>query len=225
MEQRTTTPGLTMATVVLALGGPPLLALIARPLPGDSATVAHALPFDLILWGMLALVLLVVIRVEQLPLSSIGLKSPGWPTLLWSLALVFVITFVLSPAITQWLDRIGLAGYERGLVQLFRYPASYRVFLAITAGVVEEALYRGYAVDRLSRLTGSSWMGGSIALFAFSLAHLPFWGIGPAVVSLAGGGIMTLFFVWKRDLAANMIAHAIGDIVGLLFVFPSTIRP
>jgi hypothetical protein len=131
----------------------------------------------------MAIILIVVIRIERQPLASIGLRRPSWTTLLWGLALTVAITFVLAPVITQLVDRADLPGYESGLQQLLGIPARYRIFLAVTAGVVEEALYRGYAVERLTSLTGSYWIGGSIPVIAFGLAHIPGWGLGPALVA------------------------------------------
>jgi membrane protease YdiL (CAAX protease family) len=191
---------------------------------GDSPSVAMALPFDLILWGLLAIIFVVVVRVERQPLASIGLKPLGWPTIMWSLGLVFTITFVLAPAMTRFVERSGLPGYEHGLQRLLELPAWYRVFLAFTAGVVEESLYRGYAVERLASLTGSYWFGGLIAVLAFGLAHIPGWGIGPALVAFGTGAVTTLFYVWKRDLLAIIIAHVIGDIVGLVLLPPVSPR-
>lgn len=209
-----------ITAILLALGGPPLLTIVAKSILGDSPSMVMTLPFDLILWGLLAAILIVVVRIERQPLASIGLKPPRWTTLLWGLALTFAITFVLAPAMTWLADRAGLPGYEPGLQQLLGLPAWYRVFLAVTAGVVEEALYRGYAVERLTALTGSHWLGGSIAVIVFGLAHLPGWGVGPTLVAFIAGSVATLFYVWKRDLLALMIAHVIGDIVGVALLPP-----
>jgi membrane protease YdiL (CAAX protease family) len=185
---------------------------------GDSPSLAAALPFDLMMWGLLAAILIIVVRVERKPLASIGLRPPGWLTIFWSLALTFAMTLVLVPGLIWLIDRSGLPGYEYGMRRLLELPVWYRVFLAITAGVVEEALYRGYAVERLASLTGSYWAGGSIAVIVFSLVHFPSWGIGPTVVVFGASIVMTLFYVWKQDLLALMIAHAIGDTIGLVLL-------
>ncbi len=208
----------TLGVLVLALGAPPLIAGFARRLLGDSPTVGRSLPFDLALWVILAVILTVMVRVERQPLTSIGLAAPRWSTALWAVALVVVITFILTPAAYWAVGKVGLTSFEQQLGKLLKLPAWYRLFLAVTAGAVEEPLYRGYAVERISSLTRSYWVGGSIAAVAFGAVHIPFWGLGPALVALVTGAVATAFYVWKRDLAALMIAHAIGDAVALVLL-------
>ena len=87
----------------------------------------------------------------------------------------------------------------------------------MSAGVVEEPLYRGYAIERLSAWTGSRWRGGALALLVFGAAHLPGWGLGPALVFTIAGAAGTVFYLWKGDLVALMIAHAVGDTIGLVW--------
>ena len=53
----------------------------------------------------------------------------------------------------------------------------------------------------------------------FTLAHVPAWGLGFALAAdLPFGIAMTLFYLWKRDLLANSLAHSAGMVVGLLAV-------
>ena len=50
------------------------------------------------------------------------------------------------------------------------------------------------------------------------LAHVPTWGWGPALVTLASGGIPTLFHIWCQDVAANIVAHVVTDIIGVVLM-------
>ena len=106
-----------------------------------------------------------------------------------------------------------VSGFELGLSQLRGLPLAYLVFAGITAGIVEEFFYRGYAVERLSLAVGNLWLGGFLSLLAFGLVHIPFWGLGPAVFTLFPGAVLTLLYLWQRDLVANMVAHCVTGIV------------
>ena len=91
------------------------------------------------------------------------------------------------------------------------------LFIGVTSGAVEETLYRGYAIERLSAICGSRWFGAALATIAFGLAHVPYWGIRFSLAAdLPFGILMTLLYLWRRDLAANAIAHAGALVVGLL---------
>jgi CAAX protease family protein len=210
----------TIATLLLALFGPPLLAMVGRRMLGDTPRVAQALPLDLALWAILGVVLWVVVRVERQPLASIGLRRPRWSTLAWAMVLLAGTHFAIVPVVMRLAHAAGFPGYEAGFARLARIPAWYRVFLAVSAGVIEEVLYRGYAVERLAALTGSAWRGGTLAVAVFTLAHLPAWGIGPLPVFLVASAVATAFYVWKRDLVALILAHALGDAIGLVWLPP-----
>jgi membrane protease YdiL (CAAX protease family) len=81
------------------------------------------------------------------------------------------------------------------------------------AGVVEELCYRGYAIERLEALGLPSWLAAAVPLAIFSVGH---WTGGWAniLLALVLGAILAGFYVWRRDLAANMIGHGVVDFVG-----------
>ena len=91
------------------------------------------------------------------------------------------------------------------------------MFLAVTRGAVEETLYRGYAIERLSAMIGRRWFGALAATIAFGLAHVPNWGVRfSRAADLPFGVVTTLFYLWRRDLAANAIAHSTALVVSLV---------
>jgi membrane protease YdiL (CAAX protease family) len=213
----------TVATLLIALAGPPIFGIIAQRMLGKSPGVTAQIIADLGLWAFLVMILYVVTRVERRPLASIGLKRPTWSTIVSGLMLAFVVLF-LWPPIAHWLGNVlRLPSYERGVSQLRGLPVWALLFIALTGGIVEETLYRGYAIERLASLTGRYWLAGSIAALAFGLAHVPGWG-AYAVVDFVFGIMATLFYLWKRDLLANIIAHVAGLAVGLLQLAPAPPR-
>jgi membrane protease YdiL (CAAX protease family) len=60
-----------------------------------------------------------------------------------------------------------------------------------------------------------------ISAVIFGLAHIPTWGVAFALgVDLPFGIVMTLFYLWKRDLIANIIAHSGGLVAAMLTDVP-----
>jgi membrane protease YdiL (CAAX protease family) len=212
----------TVAVLTLAMAGPSVLAFVCGRMLGDAPTVAMRLPGDLAEWAILATVLGIVVFVERQPLASIGLRRPRLSSLGWALLLLLTVNFVLAPALMALTARLGVGGFAPGFAQLARIPAWYRVFLAVSAGMIEEPLYRGYAVERLAWLTGSYPIAGTIAAIVFAVAHFPAWqwNLGPVLVAFAGGAVATAFYIWKRDLTPLIIAHAVGDTIGLVLLPP-----
>src|SRR3989304_2368804 len=59
-------------------------------------------------------------------------------------------------------------------------------------------------------------VGAGLATLGFALAHVPAWGLGFALTAdLPFGIVMTAFYLWRRDLLANMLAHSAGLVFGM----------
>ena len=80
------------------------------------------------------------------------------------------------------------------------------------AGFVEELFYRGYAIERLRSLGWPRAAAAIVPLVIFSLLH---YSGGPVNILIAFilGGILTAFYLWRRDLVANIIAHFLVDFI------------
>jgi uncharacterized protein len=76
--------------------------------------------------------------------------------------------------------------------------------------------YRGFAIERLTELAHLRWLAAALSLAAFTYAHIGFWGWTHLIVAAFGGLTLTALYLWRRDLASNMIAHFFTDAVGFL---------
>lgn len=167
------------------------------------------------MWFVLAAALACHVFGDRLPLAAVGLVRPRIGSILFGLAIgASVYIGLYAVAFVLWKN--GLFDAKAPAGQILQWPLWLRLFMLITAGVVEEALFRGFAIERLTALTGRRWLAALIALAAFVVAHLPFWGLGAVATPIVGGGFFTLVYLWRRDLIACMVAHLAVDSVGLL---------
>ena len=208
----------TVVTLFVALGAPPLFVLIPQRLFGPSPRLSVQLVLQLLYCGLVFAVLWVVRTQERLPLRSIALHRPDMTTLASGVLLAGVAFFAL-PLITAPLGKALNAEVQGTAQTLASLPLWFRLLLGVTGGIVEETLYRGYAIEQLARISGQVWLGATISVLAFTFAHIPAWGWRFALAAdLPFGILMTIFFLWKRDLIANIIAHAIALVAGLLTI-------
>ncbi len=212
--ERAPAPVATWIGLALALLGIPLL---SRAVPRHLAPVAATMIVEAMCCALTAAVLVILVRWERRPLRSIGLKPPGWRTFLLGVAVFFVLSAVYGAG-TAVQRGFGLAGSEVGLARLLVLPLWLRVLMVVRAGVVEEILYRGYPIERLTWLTGSGWAGALVPLIVFSLAHAPFWGAAYLIVVVPAAAVQTAVYLWKRDLGVNIVAHFLSDCVGIVIV-------
>jgi membrane protease YdiL (CAAX protease family) len=172
-------------------------------------TLTSALIKEAAMW-LVAIVLLVIIRKgERLPLTSIGLGTARWgKSVLWGLLLGVGCLLVAGGLIAL----TGFTGGETGKA-LGKLPVWLISLIVLRAGVVEELCYRGYAIERLHALGLPRGLAAGVPLLIFGVGH---WTGGWAniVIALVLGGILALFFIWRRDLVANMIGHWFVDFIG-----------
>ena len=196
-----------------------ILILFNLPLPSmlvPGGGLAAQAVRELIFWMLSALLLVYVLVAERRPLSSIGLIAPTGKSLLWGgLAGLLMIAggalffIVLLPA-------LGLEEKQDAVQEIAAMPIWFRLLLVLRAPWFEELTYRGFAIERLTELTGRRWLAAAISLAVFTLAHLSFWGWAHLIFVAYAALVLTLLYLWRRDLAACMVAHFLTDLVGLL---------
>jgi membrane protease YdiL (CAAX protease family) len=195
-----------------------VLAVVSPRLAGPGFHLGRQLALQALFYLLAVAIVVLVVRYERLPLDSIGLRRPDRYTVPTALALFMLGLLLQVSLIGPLVERWGQAGAEAGVAELAALPVWFRLLLG-TGGAVEELLYRGYAVERLGTVTKRRWLGAVLATAAFALAHVPAWGLGFALVAdLPAGILLVSFYLWRRDLIANMLAHSAGIMVAMLTV-------
>jgi membrane protease YdiL (CAAX protease family) len=208
----------TWLGIAIGFLGPLLLTSPAARMLGAPERVRTMLIYQLAMWAFLAAVLWIVLGVERRSLASIGLRPPGVRSIAMGLGLAAVIMWVLTPFNVWLMGKLGLGGYEEGIATARRMPTWLLAFAVLTAGVVEEVLYRGFPLERLAEATGSALLAGAITVLVFAFVHWPTWGAGPVLSFVVSGVVVTGFYVWQRDLTATIVAHLVTDAMGLIVV-------
>jgi uncharacterized protein len=171
-------------------------------------TFASAILKETLIWASAAALLVIIRRGEHLSFRSIGLGTcRWWKSIAWGLVIAIV-----SAAVVGSLAHITGYGHGPGSAAFEKLPLWLITLIVLRAGVVEELFYRGYAIERLRMVgLGPIW-SVIIPLVVFSLGH---WSGGAAniLIAFTAGIILTGFYLWRRDLVANMIGHGLVDFV------------
>jgi membrane protease YdiL (CAAX protease family) len=167
-------------------------------------------------WVLVVVLLLYVLLVERQPLSSIGFRRFGvWGVLIAiSTGILMVVGIVLI--FTVVFPALHLQMNTGLMNRLLATPFWYRFLLVTRAAVAEESLFRGYAIERLEELTASRSLAGCVSWAVFTIAHLGAWGWAHLIVAGFAGVLLTVLYLWRRNLWLNMIAHWIADGAGFL---------
>src|SRR6266481_6338186 len=171
-------------------------------------TFASAILKEVLIWATAAALLVIIRRGERLSFRSIGLGTcRWWKSIAWGLVIAIV-----SAGVVGGLAYLTGYGHGPGPAAFEKLPLWLITLIVLRAGVVEELFYRGYAIERLEALGLNRYWAAAIPLIIFALGH---WTGGGAniLIALALGGILAGFYLWRRDLIANMIGHFAVDFV------------
>jgi membrane protease YdiL (CAAX protease family) len=157
---------------------------------------------------------LVVIYWERRPLSSIGLRSPTLRDFLAALATI--IAYVgLSPLV------ISIAFEIPAIAKQLTYTDAMYASLPklldwsglLANGIAEEVGFRGYAIERIEELTGSTFWGASIPFVIEMLAHAGAWGLYGMLAKAPILMLLVALYLWRRNLPACVLVHIFIDIL------------
>jgi membrane protease YdiL (CAAX protease family) len=171
-------------------------------------TFASAILKEALIWWSALALIMIIRRGEHLPMRSIGLGTARWwKSILWG----FVIAVALVLAAGALAHVTGY-GHGPGSAAFEKLPLWLITAIVFRAGVVEELFYRGYAIERLRLIGLGRFWSVAIPLVIFSIGH---WSGGAAniLIAFTAGLILTGFYLWRRDLVANMIGHGLVDFV------------
>lgn len=181
----------------------------------EFAGVGHLVAYDIIWWAAVAVALLYVHFVERRPWSSIGLRriTPRGVAMAVAAAVVMLaglalIYYAIFPALH--------VDESRQINELLSAPRWWFFISVVRAGVAEEVLYRGYATERLEELAGSRTVAGIVTCVLFAVAHVGPWGWPHLLAAGFGGAVLTVLYLWRRNLWINIITHMIVDGVPIL---------
>jgi membrane protease YdiL (CAAX protease family) len=96
------------------------------------------------------------------------------------------------------------------------------LIVPISGGITEELVYRGYALPRLTALTGKPWLAIGLTTLGFTAQHLAYgltsWQTalsGMAGVAVAGLLFGVIYFLTRQRLTALVFIHWQFDVISL----------
>jgi membrane protease YdiL (CAAX protease family) len=198
-----------------ALAGPAIVAVVGLAAHAAWAFLAHILSVMTIALIVLA-ALWMARHVDGLTWGKLGFERVSWSSIPigCGLAIVFIVGF--GPFASWMIAKLQMGTFDTALMKLSALPTWYLVITILVVASSEELLYRAYAIERLAIMLGSRWTAGALSVLAFGLAHVPLWGLGPALTMSVSGAMMTLIYLWRRDILALIIAHVATDLYGIV---------
>lgn len=187
---------------------------ISRPVIYATVFVFQWILFTITWWGL---------RLRGVSVGSvIAYRWKGWSGVGRCLLLSAVCWIATFFVLTQGLDATGMRDPDqvRRIVEMIvpRGPLELTLWMgvALTAGFVEEFVFRGYLQRQFSAWTRNHLLGAGLTAVVFGVGHI-YQGLGSAVLIMSAGFAMSLFAYAFRSIAPGMVAHAFEDVISGIF--------
>ena len=132
---------------------------------------------------------------------------------------VLIVMLALGTLLQQFLSRFESASAPlRAVVPQNVLEASAFLAAALTAGFVEEFVFRGYLQRQLTAFSGSVVIGSALQILLFIQGHY-FQGLVRLIPVALFGLLFTVLALWRKSLRPGMIAPGLGDGFGPILFF------
>lgn len=162
-------------------------------------------------WVLFVLVLL-FLQIKEERLAAIGFPRVDARRLGLALGLV---GFFLGAALLHAPAVVPADPMARWILPVAAGERALSVALAVTAAVVEESLFRGFAIAWTYRWSGHLPFAVLFPALVFAAGHAALGWSNVAYALLAALGLSGLF-LWQRDLYWPMMLHFLLDVLVLL---------
>lgn len=197
-------PALTIGNIVLALLGLPLFVLLLEA----TRTDVHPIVAIGIHWALALLVLGIAVVGENVSLPTLGFRRPARIDLGY-IVVVSVAILLVYTGTGPLVEALGLPVSEGAGVMGASVGIGVALARAVTTGVVEEILYRGYPIERLLAHTDNPIVAGGITWGVFTVAHAVSWPLGNLLQTALVGAILTAVYLRRRTLVPVVGAHVL----------------
>jgi uncharacterized protein len=164
-------------------------------------------------------ILFIVSQREKRPLGSIGWRAPRLKDVFLGVGAFLAVqeSFRVILPLALKVMPSAVAEMRAGTMLYSSLPLSLNLLGAISNGAAEEVGYRGYALERLSEITGSAWLGAGIPYVVEVLCHAPIWGFHGMLVQAPRLLIFVFLYLWQRSLPACILGHVLSDVIPIFW--------
>jgi membrane protease YdiL (CAAX protease family) len=153
-----------------------------------------------------------ILKVEGNRLESIGFGKLRL-RYLWIGVFSFLILMVASLFVGLALEAVGLETLASLQPIIREYNFLTLILLFFIGTFLEEIFYRGYLIERLTSLTGKSWLAGIVSWITFTFVHLKFFGLGPTINVGVTSAVLVLLYLKERSIWACIVVHGINSVL------------
>ena len=182
----------------------------------------------LLFWLILLIMFVYAARVEKQSLLLYKGIKRSFIFYVLSVLAVFIIALVLVSVLGILAKAAGLNQPQSDrymlLIQSLNSNRLLLIFTTLTAGIVEELLFRGYLLSRLQLFFKNSYVPVIISSVVFGLFHIGYGTVLNVIGPILLGVLFALYYNRYKNIVPVIIAHFLYDLV-LILISVYTLHP
>ena len=197
-------PPITFANIAFALLGLPIVIILL----GITDTELNTYATIGLHWALALFVVGTAIIAENQSLNDIGFRRPNLIDFGYIIvtSIGVLLVYVVTPPI---IEAIGLPVSQSGGLVGSSAGFGMALVYAVTIGIVEEILYRGYPIERLLEFTNSAFVAGGVTWLVFTIVHALNWPVGSLLQTSLVSAVLTVVYLRRRTLVPVIGAHVL----------------
>jgi uncharacterized protein len=165
-----------------------------------------------LLWFWLLLIWLYIHYIERKPFFLLKEeKHPAW--FYFSAVTVLMVTFFAVNYIPALFSRMQMSladTHVQAEMMAYQHERPFLLLItAVTAGIVEESIFRGYMLPRLHSLLNKQWAAVLIGAVLYAALHYTYGSWLNMLIPFLIGIVFGFFYLKYRSLTILVIAHII----------------
>ena len=146
----------------------------------------------------------------------------GWTDTLRGLgisAIVLAALFAIGQLSTRLIpaSQADAAAFRWMVPQRIEEAVAFLI-VGLSAGFVEEFVFRGYLQKQLQALFGNTLVASVLQVALFTQGHF-YQGMARLIPVALMGAVLTAVALWRKSLIPGMIAHGVGDSIPAIAYF------
>lgn len=168
-------------------------------------------------WGTVLVMLLYALKAERQPMLLWKDENNTLGFLLLSalvLYLLFIVAAIISAIPMLFGVRDNVAMVKKVTETLKGHPMMI-FFVALTAGVTEELIFRGYLLTRMMQLFKNNIAAIVVSSLLFSSLHYKYGSYRELIFTFLIGIVFSIYYIKYRNIKPIIIAHFLIDFISM----------
>ena len=170
-----------------------------------------------IYWGIAVVLLFYALKIERQPLLLWKEQNNAIGFFLLSVFLLYLssIGAAIVSAVTILLGEHENNAVTKKIIAIVTGHQAMIFFIALTAGVTEELIFRGYLLTRLSQWFKNNVAAVIVSSLLFAALHYKYGSLRELIFTFLIGAIFSIYYIQYRNIKAIIVTHFLIDYINM----------